>query len=86
MTQDEIIRMAREAGLHKMIRHDWKVEAHTETLSPKLERFATLVAEATKEKAAKIADAELMNTNMLTSYPPKSSAAWNIAAAIRGMK
>ncbi len=48
LTTDEIIRMAREAGLHKMIRHDWKVEAHTETLSPKLERFAALVAEATK--------------------------------------
>jgi hypothetical protein len=48
MTQDEIIRMAREAGLHKMIRHKWEVEVHTETLSPKLERFAALVAEATK--------------------------------------
>ena len=56
MTQDEIIRMAREAGLHKMIRHDWKVEAHTETLSPKLERFATLVAEAKDKEIAELAE------------------------------
>lgn len=38
---------------------------------------------AEREMCAKVADGELMNTNMLTSYPPKSSAAWNIAAAIR---
>lgn len=41
------------------------------------------VALAEREACAKVADGELMNTNMLTSYPPKSSAAWNIAAAIR---
>ena len=38
---------------------------------------------AERDACAKVADEELMNTNMLTSYPPKSSAAWNIAAAIR---
>lgn len=38
---------------------------------------------AEREMCAKVADGELMNTNMLTSYPRKSSAAWNIAAAIR---
>ena len=41
---------------------------------------------AEREACAKVADEELMNTNMLTSYPPKSSAAWNIAAAIRARK
>lgn len=35
------------------------------------------------EECAKLADAQLDNTSMLTSMPPKSSAAWNIAAAIR---
>ena len=79
MTQDEIIRMAREAGF-------WKDLFAYPEFKDHIERFAALVAEATKEKAAKIADAELMNTNMLTSYPPKSRAAWNIAAAIRSMK
>ena len=44
-------------------------------------REAAILAE--REACAKVADKELMNTNMLTSYPPKSSAAWNIAAAIR---
>ena len=38
------------------------------------------------EEAEELVEAELMNTNMLTSFPPKSSAAWNIAAAIRRLK
>ena len=73
MTQDEIIRMAREAGFipNGQAERSW------------LERFAALVAAHEREACAKVADGELMNTNMLTSYPPKSSAAWNIAAAIR---
>ena len=43
MTQDEIIRTAREAG--------WSKE-YLEIGDERLERFAALVAEATKEKAA----------------------------------
>ena len=72
--QDEIIRMAREAGLWPGV---------TDVFPKELERFAALVAAQEREVCAKVADGELMNTNMLTSYPPKSSAAWNIAAAIR---
>jgi hypothetical protein len=49
MTQEEIISMAREAGLQ-----------HHAPLYPSfksaLERFANLVAEATKEKAAKVCE------------------------------
>ena len=116
MTQDEIIRMAREAGFSVGLDDPIIYAAH--------ERFAALVAAHAKseqiqnayqqgcedmrkrmekrmyslesqlllcqtavaderEACAKVADGELMNTNMLTSYPPKSSAAWNIAAAIR---
>ena len=74
MTQDEIIRMAREAGFSDHYIGGTKYE---------LERFAALVAAHEREACAKVADGELMNTNILTSYPPKSSAAWNIAAAIR---
>ena len=84
MTRKDIIRMMREA-CDKDTVDAWHNDYWTIT-QEELERFAALVTEATKEKAAKIADAELMNTNMLTSYPPKSSAAWNIAAAIRSMK
>ena len=72
---DEIIRMAREAEL-------WGCEMAIGG-EKELERFAALVAAHEREACAKVADGELMNTNMLTSYPPKSSAAWNIAAAIR---
>ena len=75
MTQDEIIRMAREAGFSVGLDDPIIYAAH--------ERFAALVAAHEREACAKVADGELMNTNMLTSYPPKSSAAWNIAAAIR---
>ena len=91
MTQDEIIRMAREAGIQITI--DWEgrptmvsIEGNGNvglTGTEELERFAALVAAHEREACAKVADGELMNTNMLTSYPPKSSAAWNIAAAIR---
>ena len=94
MTQDEIIRMAREAGFDL---------ATNDSIIPILEHFAALVATHAKseqinlayqqgyeegsaherEACAKVADGELMNTNILTSYPPKSSAAWSIASAIR---
>lgn len=49
--------------------------------------FAKMVAEkaAAKEReaCAKLADEKLMDTALLMSMPPKSSAAWSIAAAIR---
>ena len=96
MTQDEIIRMAREVKLPHWYHNGEPVNVEL------LERFAALVAAHEREKhnspswetvddaiaaereaCAKVADGELMNTNVLTSYPPKSSAAWNIAAAIR---
>ena len=38
---------------------------------------------AEREACAAIAEKELGNTAMLTSMPPKSSAAWNILFAIR---
>lgn len=82
MTQDEIIRMAREAGM------DVGMTATIMCSKENLERFANLVAEARKEKAAKVAgsyDASVW------SHCPKSSHAADmvsssIAAAIRGMK
>ena len=79
--QDEIIRMALEAGGY--LAELPNGEAWLFNDNQQLERFAALVAAHEREACAKVADNELMNTNMLTSYPPKSSAAWNIAAAIR---
>ena len=40
-------------------------------------------AKAEREACAEIAEKEMRNTAMLTSYPPKSAAAWNIRNAIR---
>jgi hypothetical protein len=58
MTQDEIIRMAREAGgalscIAEPLEHPWKFN------QTELESFAALVAEATKERAARICDVVL---------------------------
>ncbi len=70
MTRDDILRMAREADLY-------------EGSDDQVIRFAYLVAAAEREACAKLADDKLMDTSALMSLPPKSSAAWSIAAAIR---
>lgn len=40
-------------------------------------------AKAERDACAKLADDKMMDTSALLSMPPKSSAAWNIAQAIR---
>ncbi len=52
MTQDDIIRMAREAGA-QVAHHDL-----VEYWNPTLERFAALVAAAEREACAQVCDAE----------------------------
>ena len=102
MTQDEIIRMARDNdevpckdhpdAPHSFCRdasHSYdRYVCECEFWEPKENKIYTqaelnAAVLTEREECAKVADKELMNTNMLTSYPPKSSAAWNIAAAIR---
>ena len=78
MTRDDIIRMAVEAGGGTP---EW--DGIWELSEDALERFAALVAAAEREACVAIAEKELGNTAMLTSMPPKSSAAWNILFAIR---
>jgi hypothetical protein len=57
--------------------------------APEIERINAHIKElenavlAEREACAKLADEQLMNTSALMSMPPKSSAAWNIASAIR---
>ena len=46
-------------------------------------KFAELVAAHEREECAKIAESELNNCIILTSYPAQSSAAYNIANKIR---
>ena len=82
MTRDDIILMAREAELLLDIGTTFPYAEGTD-IGPMLKRFAALVAAAEREACAAIAEKELGNTAMLTSMPPKSSAAWNILFAIR---
>jgi hypothetical protein len=46
-------------------------------------REIAAAVEAEREACAKIADSEIKNTAILTVYPGKSAAAWDIANAIR---
>ncbi len=78
MTKDDLIRFATETNLPTT----W-IDDKTSMFWPDLKRFADLVAAHEREECAKLADEQLMNTSALMSMPPKSSAAWNIAAAIR---
>ena len=50
MTKEDIIRMAKEAGLVDTANAPWMMEF--------LERFAKLVAEAEREECAKVCEAE----------------------------
>ncbi len=51
MTQNDIIKLAREAGFN------WP-EIHTTTIEERLERFANLVANHEREECAKVCDNE----------------------------
>jgi hypothetical protein len=73
MTQDEIIEMARQAGLLPC------QGIHMGDLKA----FAKLVAEKEREACAKEADKRLYDFTMLTSNPPQNGSAWSIASAIR---
>jgi hypothetical protein len=48
-----------------------------------LEKMVAIVRADEREACARLADERLMDTSALMSMPPKSSAAWSIAAAIR---
>jgi hypothetical protein len=73
MTQDEIIEMARQAGLLPC------QGIHMGDLKA----FAKLIAEKEREACAKEADKRLYDFTMLTSNPPQNGSAWSIASAIR---
>ncbi len=77
MNREDIIRMAREAGMEI-----WK-SGHRYMDDFDIYKFAALVAAAEREACAKVADAERHNTEMLLSMPAQSGAAFKIANAIR---
>lgn len=70
-------RLVKQAGGHNWIYTGSASGRCTEALS----RFAALVA----EECAKQCDAALLDTSMLTSMPPQSSAARGAAARIRAL-
>jgi len=84
MTQDEIIELARQAGL-MADGEMWFSPTYGsgDVHISHLEAFAKLIAEKEREACAKEADKRLHDYTMLTSNPPQSGAAWSIASAIR---
>ena len=61
-------------------RNSWPAEMEA------MERQVNILTDALaaeREACARLADERLMDTSALMSMPPKSSAAWSIAAAIR---
>jgi hypothetical protein len=75
MTHDEIIKMAKEAGL-------WP--AVTDVFSKELEHFATLVTVHEREACAEIAEKQRYAMFIsLTSHPAQNGTAVGIANAIR---
>jgi len=81
MNRDDIVRMAQEVA--GVTYPDGTTGVKIGMSEEHLERFANLIAAAEREECAKLADDKLMDTSALMSFPPKSSAAWSIAAAIR---
>ena len=74
MTRDDIIRLAREAGLAEWHR---SIQQHLFSFADpeRLEHFATLVAAAEREACARVCEPQEEHDDPLT--------AWKIAAAIR---
>jgi len=84
VTHDEIIDMAILEA--EFVSHGKPSEEESELFvctNKDIVRFYKLVAAKEREACAKIADSQLFNTNALLTAPMQSSAAYQIAAAIR---
>jgi len=79
MTQDEIIEMARQSGLHVATDVNWMPVIGL-AYAKKLVEVAT---QHERKACAKEADKRLYDYTMLLSNPPQNGAAWSIANAIR---
>ncbi len=98
MTRDDIIRLTQEAGLYLATDVHWMPIIGLEYAEKFAALVAAAAVRETsaeyrlgwndgaimeREECAKLADAELRNLVVLTSWPGQSSAAFNIAKAIR---
>ncbi len=79
MSRDDIIRMAKEAGIGSVNGVFLSDALHVN----ELERFAALVAAHEREECAEVCEKYLHTTEVLTSSPPMSSAAYLAMGAIR---
>jgi CTP:molybdopterin cytidylyltransferase MocA len=96
MTQDEIIEMAKQAGLlpcqgihmgdlkafAKLVAEKER-EQLTDAAMKAAEKAVDLAIALEREACAKEADKRLYDFTMLTSNPPQNGSAWSIASAIR---
>jgi len=79
MTQDEIIEMARQSGLHVATDVNWMPVIGLAYAK----KLVEVAAQHEREACAKEADKRLYDYTMLLSNPPQNGAAWSIANAIR---
>lgn len=85
MSRDDVIRMAREAGMLPVHFNRTSFDTELSTYTPELERFATLVADAEREACAQVCEAGINNaTDWDSSYWDQACA--NRAQAIRAQK
>ena len=86
MEREEVIRMVREAGFTRLtdgLRDNGDSSEYWDCWPEQLERFASLVAAAERERAAKVCENECLET---TGYPEDAGynmAIKHAAAAIR---
>jgi hypothetical protein len=81
MIKEDIIRMAREAGI--------RLASQSDTVDPRnvysheIERFAALVAAHEREECLKLVDEQIHNMTVLDSYPEQSGAIYQAIINIR---
>ena len=81
MIKEDIIRMAREAGI--------RLASQSDTVDPRnvysheIERFSALVAAHEREECLKLVDEQIHNMTVLDSYPEQSGAIYQAIINIR---
>ena len=79
MTDEQIIEMAKQSGLHVATDVNWMPVIGLAYAK----KLVEVAAQHEREACAKEADKRLYDYTMLTSNPPQNGAAWSIANAIR---
>ncbi len=84
MTTNDILRMAREAGMdRKPADHNCRVDYFDVVTDSELERFAALVAAAEREECAKVCKNEMIDEEQCNDDVAYNAGCHDCAAAIR---